>query len=77
MLVGVSGGPDSMCLLHALHRVREEFGITLRALHLHHHMRDQADQDAAMVEAFAGSLGIPTTIGHADVLGIARGSPWV
>lgn len=72
VLVGVSGGPDSMCLLHALHRVREEFGITLRALHLHHHMRDQADQDAAMVEAFAGSLGIPTTIGHADVLGIAR-----
>lgn len=72
MLVAVSGGPDSMCLLHALSRCREEFDIALRVAHLHHHMRDQADKDAAMVEEFAGSLGIPTTVGHADVLELSR-----
>jgi tRNA(Ile)-lysidine synthase len=72
VLVGVSGGPDSMCLLDVLNRFREEFGITLRVAHLNHHMREQADQDAAMVEEFANSLGIPTTIGHADVNEMAR-----
>ena len=33
IVVGVSGGPDSMCMLHALHQVRDELGITLTAVH--------------------------------------------
>ncbi len=72
MLAGVSGGPDSMCLLHVLHRFREEFHISLRVAHLHHHMREEADRDAEMVEEFARSLGIPTSIGHADVNKLAH-----
>ncbi|HHY75751.1 MAG TPA: tRNA lysidine(34) synthetase TilS [Firmicutes bacterium] len=72
VLVAVSGGPDSMCLLHVLSRLRRELSIELRVAHLHHHMRREADRDAEMVEEFARSLGIPTTVGHADVLALAR-----
>jgi tRNA(Ile)-lysidine synthase len=72
VLVGVSGGPDSMCLLDALSRFRDEFGLTLQVAHLNHHMREEAGRDALMVEEFARSLGIPTEIGHADVVMLAR-----
>ena len=51
VLVGCSGGADSMCLLHLLALLQEPLDFSLYAVHVHHHLRaDSADMDAALVE---------------------------
>ncbi|GAB4561773.1 MAG: tRNA lysidine(34) synthetase TilS [Anaerolineae bacterium] len=73
VVVGVSGGPDSLCLLHVLKTLAPEHGWRLIAAHLHHGIRGHdADEDAAFVERIARAWGIPCEIGHVDVPAIAR-----
>lgn len=56
---GVSGGPDSMCMLHILHRLRERYGYRLVAVHVHHGIRGQAaDEDMEYVRQCCGEWGI-------------------
>lgn len=59
VVVGCSGGPDSMCLLHALHRLRRLFRIRLAVFHFDHRLRPGSDRDAAYVSRQAGRLGLP------------------
>ncbi|TYP58733.1 tRNA lysidine(34) synthetase TilS [Thermosediminibacter litoriperuensis] len=60
VLVGVSGGPDSVCLLHLLLRHREEFDISLAVAHLNHCFRGaESDEDEAFVRDLAGKWGLP------------------
>src|SRR5262245_10694125 len=54
LLVAVSGGPDSVALLHALTCLRADLGLTLAAGHVHHGLREEADRDAAFVRGLAG-----------------------
>jgi len=57
VVVGVSGGQDSVALLHAL-AVMDEFDLRLGVAHLHHGMRgESADKDHEFVEDLAGTLG--------------------
>lgn len=73
LLVGVSGGADSLCLLHLLWRLRERFSMTLTAGHINHLMRgEQAEKDARFVADFAKSLGVETRTAQADVPGMAK-----
>ncbi len=59
-MVAVSGGPDSMALLHVLRDLAEAWRWELAAAHLHHGLRGvDADADLALVEAAAGALGLP------------------
>ena len=65
VVVGVSGGPDSMALLHMLLGLNQTQGwrLKLHAAHLNHLLRgDEAEKDAAFVQAAADSLGVPCTI---------------
>lgn len=63
LLVGVSGGPDSVCLLHVLASLRNTLGIKLHIAHLNHMLRGaESDGDADYVSALAHKLGIPATI---------------
>ena len=65
VLCAVSGGADSMCLLHWLSR-RE--GITLHAAHFDHRLRGaESDADAAFVRDWCRENGIPFHLGSADV----------
>ncbi len=60
VLVGVSGGADSVCLLHALHRLASEYGITLFAVHVNHCLRaGQSDADQDFTAALCARLGVP------------------
>ena len=43
VLVGVSGGPDSVALLHALVLLRSEYALRLTVCHVHHGLRPEAD----------------------------------
>lgn len=73
ILIAASGGPDSTALLHLLAELRDPFQLTLAVAHLHHGIRgEEADRDAAFVEAQARSLGLPFYLGRADVPAYAR-----
>lgn len=70
LLVAVSGGPDSVCLLHLLVRLQPELGIRLHVAHLNHQLRGaEAEADARYVSALADRLGVPVTIAQRDVKG--------
>jgi tRNA(Ile)-lysidine synthase len=58
VLVAVSGGPDSMVLLHTLWQLREPLALKVFVAHLNHRMRASATQDAWFVETTARDLGI-------------------
>ena len=73
LVVGVSGGPDSLCLLHLLSRLTPEMGLRLHVAHLNHGLRGaEADADADFVAGFAAGLGVACTVGRADVAELAR-----
>lgn len=73
VLVGVSGGADSMCLLSLLLSVREELSLTLTVCHVNHGIRgEHADGDATFVEAFCKEQGIPCVVKQADVPAYVR-----
>lgn len=63
VVVAVSGGVDSVVLLHCLLRLRDEFSLILHVAHLDHGLRPASSQDAAFVQALAASWGLPATIG--------------
>ncbi len=70
VLVACSGGADSVALLRALHVLapRRRWRLRLRVAHVHHHLRDAAERDAAFVEALASRLGLPFERADVDVL---------
>jgi tRNA(Ile)-lysidine synthase len=68
LVVAVSGGPDSVCLLYILTELREELGIALHIAHLDHRLRGKdSAADAAYVTGLARRLGLPATIEARDV----------
>jgi len=73
VVVGVSGGADSLCLLHLLCDIAAELEITVIAAHLHHGIRGaEADADAAHVERLCDEWGVPLILERADVPALAR-----
>lgn len=68
LVVGVSGGPDSVCLLHVLNRIKEKLGISLHSAHLDHGLRGrESDADRAYVVELCERLGVPATVEKADL----------
>jgi tRNA(Ile)-lysidine synthase len=68
VLVGVSGGADSLCLLGIL----QEAGYRLIVAHFNHQLRPEADLEAAAVSERARMLGLPFVSDCADVHGYAK-----
>jgi len=73
VVVGVSGGPDSVCLLHLLHTLSSNLDIKLFAVHINHMLRGaEADADEQYTEDLCKKLGVPLFIVKADVKSIAK-----
>ncbi len=68
VLTGVSGGRDSMALLHLLHELP---GCRLIVCHVHHGLRAEADEESDFVRQTAASLGLPFIMAKADIPAIA------
>jgi tRNA(Ile)-lysidine synthase len=75
VVVAVSGGPDSVALLHALTGLRDDYGLALTVGHVHHGLRPDADRDAAFVSDLAARLGWPAVVERVAVAGRAGRSP--
>ncbi len=76
VVAGVSGGLDSMALLHLLLGLNDKLGwhLKLHVAHLNHRLRaDEAEKDAAFVQAAADSLSLPCTIETRDITSLAEG----
>ncbi|MBN1680289.1 MAG: tRNA lysidine(34) synthetase TilS [Anaerolineae bacterium] len=73
IVVGVSGGVDSLVLLHVLCELRKSFGWSLHAATLDHGIRGAAGAvDVAFVQETAAAWGVPVTVGRADVPTLAN-----
>lgn len=65
VVVGLSGGPDSVFLLYALHTLQARMGFTLRAVHVHHGIRGaEADRDEAFSAELCAKLAVPFQAVH-------------
>ena len=73
LLCAVSGGLDSMCLLHFVSRWAAENGRTVTAAHFNHQLRENASEDEAFVRSWCAGRGIPFVSGSGDVRGAAEG----
>lgn len=74
LLVAVSGGPDSVALLHLLHRLANELNLQLGVAHFDHGLRGrQSQEEGEFVAALAQNLSLPFHGGGGDTRALARG----
>lgn len=70
VIVGLSGGADSVCLTHCLASLKEKLDIELYACHINHNLRgNDSDSDQLFAENFCKQLGIPIKVFSVDVKG--------
>jgi tRNA(Ile)-lysidine synthase len=67
IVVGVSGGPDSVALLTLLKSLAKEYGLRLHAAHLDHMLREKSCVDARFVKDLCVIMNIPVTIKKIDI----------
>ena len=73
VLCAVSGGADSMCLLHWLNELRPVYDFSLFAAHYEHGLRGgESLRDAEFTATQCAGLGICCTVGHGDVAAYAE-----
>ena len=73
VVAGVSGGADSVAMLHILKSIQKEFGFSLEAVHIHHGIRGkEADRDEALVKKICEEWQIPFQSYHYPVPRLSR-----
>lgn len=73
VVLGISGGPDSICMLHLFCSIRSEWDLTLYAVHLNHQYRGVlADNDASYVDEICKTLDVQLHSFSSDVEKIAK-----
>lgn len=72
IVIGVSGGPDSICLLHVLNSLKQELEIEICVAHINHMIRKVADSETEYVRKFCNDLGIECFIKKVDIIKLAK-----
>ena len=73
LTVGVSGGADSMCLLDILSKLKDEYGIILKVVHVNHNIRgEEALRDQKLVEEFCCNHNIDCFVHSIDIPALAK-----
>jgi tRNA(Ile)-lysidine synthase len=72
VLVCVSGGPDSVALLHALNNIKDELELTLHIAHLNHMLRKEAVKEEIFVKNLGKKLYIPVSTEKKDILKLSK-----
>ena len=68
IVIGVSGGPDSICLLHILNGLKEKLDFEIVVAHINHMIRKEAEEETQYVKNFCDKLGIKCYIKRIDVI---------
>ena len=71
IVIGVSGGPDSVALLYLLNSLKREFKLKLHIAHLDHMLRKDSGKDKEFVLALAKRLKLPVTTAQINVKALA------
>ena len=72
VVVGVSGGPDSVCLLHILNALRADYDLSLNVVHVNHRLRKEAEAEAEFVKGMCNLLQVPFFLVEEDVESLAK-----
>ena len=73
VVLGFSGGPDSLCLFDVLYTLQKELDFSLSCVHVNHGLRPgDAEEDQAFVESLCKSRGVPLAVVAADCRAAAR-----
>lgn len=67
LVVAVSGGADSVVLLHLLHELADRYGLRLHVAHLNHQVRPEGSNDADFVRHLCAKLKLPCVVESVDV----------
>lgn len=76
VMVGVSGGADSVALLSVLVQLQPTLRLTLCVVHVDHQLRHDSAADAAFVQALAARYQVPAVIEQRDVEALCRAHRW-
>lgn len=68
IVIGVSGGPDSMCLLHILNLLKEELEFKIVVAHINHMIREEAEEETRYVQEYCEKIGVQCFIKRIDVI---------
>ena len=75
VVLGLSGGPDSVCLFFVLLALKEEYNLSISAVHINHMIRGKdADEDQEYVEALCREFDVPLDALRIDIPALAKGS---
>lgn len=74
ILLAVSGGADSVCLLDCVYQLQDRLSLKLVCVHINHGLRETAARDEEFVNKLAAEREIPLYVLHADVLKQAKES---
>ncbi|WP_124065803.1 tRNA lysidine(34) synthetase TilS [Clostridium sp. E02] len=73
VIVALSGGADSVCLLVVLEELQKEFDLSLKAIHVHHGLRgEEADRDSQYAKELSSRLRVPFACIYVDAASYAR-----
>ena len=72
IVIGVSGGPDSMCLLDILNCLKKDLECEIVVAHVNHQIRKEAQEETNYVQAFCEKLKIPVYIKYANIIELAK-----
>lgn len=71
IVVGVSGGPDSITLLNILNKLSKNMNFEICVAHINHMIRKEADEETEYVKDFCKKINVQCFVKKADVLNIA------
>ena len=73
VLVGLSGGPDSVCLLAVLKRIKDDYNLTVHAMYVNHNLRpDEIPAEIAFCEEFCNEMKVDFSVRSVDVKGYVK-----
>lgn len=72
IVIGVSGGPDSICLLNVLNKLKLDLNFQIVVAHINHMIRKEADSETEYVKNFCKTIGVECFVKKIDVIKLAE-----